>query len=315
LASLYQDQTVRVDATMETTLPDVFACGSAVSVPHAVTGRPVWPVQPSVIERSARVAGHNAARSPGALCDELRPISDTAVHRIGDLWLARTGLSEGEARSSVGVDRVCVVTVHGPGRERWLAAEDTTIRLVVDRKTRTIIGGEAWGHAGVVRRIDLIAAAVTRRWTTADLSAIDASYEPSLGPAQDPLDLAAVLAGRVLSGETTLVSPDVLGLTIGQGGAIQIVDVGRPEDAGSTPWPDGTRHIPLEGLREGTHDLDAGVTTILLSHSGRRAVLAASVLRQRGFLDVKALDGGMATLALFVDDTRRDGAVGHISSA
>src|SRR5690606_9672167 len=60
-ASLNPDGSVRVDAHMQTTLPRVFACGTAVCVPHAVTRAPVWNPNAAISTRTAQVAGRSAA--------------------------------------------------------------------------------------------------------------------------------------------------------------------------------------------------------------------------------------------------------------
>ena len=51
-----------VDAGMRTSLPDVFAAGDAVALPHLVLGRPAWvPLGPAA-NKTGRVAGHGGGR-------------------------------------------------------------------------------------------------------------------------------------------------------------------------------------------------------------------------------------------------------------
>src|SRR5258706_269511 len=55
------DRSVVVDASMRTSVPDVFAVGDCVALPHLVLGRPAWvPLGPAA-NKTGRVAGTVAA--------------------------------------------------------------------------------------------------------------------------------------------------------------------------------------------------------------------------------------------------------------
>src|SRR5207247_580951 len=55
------DGSVAVDASMRTSLPDVFAAGDCVPLPHLVLGRPAWvPLGPAA-NKGGRVAGREGA--------------------------------------------------------------------------------------------------------------------------------------------------------------------------------------------------------------------------------------------------------------
>src|SRR5262249_41854742 len=61
------DRSVVVDASMRTSLPDVFAVGDCVALPHLVLGRPAWvPLGPAA-NKTGRVAGTVAAGGAGAV--------------------------------------------------------------------------------------------------------------------------------------------------------------------------------------------------------------------------------------------------------
>ena len=60
-ALLHADGSVAIDNRCATSLPGIFACGVCVSVPHAVTGRPVWLPQAAIADKTAQVAGACAA--------------------------------------------------------------------------------------------------------------------------------------------------------------------------------------------------------------------------------------------------------------
>ncbi len=302
-ASLHRDGTIRVDRHMQTTLARVYACGTAVSVPHAVTGGATWLAQDAIIDRTAQIAGRSAAVGPQGVREELSPVAGTELLDVGGHWFGRTGLSDAQARSALGDERVCVVTVHSWSSEIWLGGDVVTVRIVVDKRHHRVVGGEVWGKrgTGVPRRIDILAAAVLEGWSPSRVADLDVAYHPSTGPAYDPVNAAGTLAAMTIAGETTAMDPEVLTLKIAQGEPIQLVDVGKGDRGDADIWPGGTVHMPLEDLREHIGELDPERPAVLLSHTGRRAHIASRILAQRGFAEVYFLDGGALTWRLMRD--------------
>jgi NADPH-dependent 2,4-dienoyl-CoA reductase/sulfur reductase-like enzyme/rhodanese-related sulfurtransferase len=294
-ASVHKDGTIRVDRHMQTSLHRVYACGTAVSVPHTVTGAPTWLVQDAIINRTAQIAGRSAAVGPEGVREELAPVAGTSLHHVGKVFFARTGISDAAARSAFGDERVGVSTIHSSSSEAWLNGEDLTVRLVVDRATNAVVGGEVWGGVGVPRRIDLIAAAVLERWSPARLAGFDLAYNAALGPAHDPLNVVGSVASMTLDGETRAIDAEVLALRLARGDDITLIDLGTSDARLRRMLPASTVAIPLEELRDRVDSLDKSKTTVLLSRTGRRAHLGARILKQRGFDSVLFLDGGAIT--------------------
>lgn len=305
-ASLNPDGSVRVDAHMQTTLPRVFACGTAVCVPHAVTRAPVWNPNAAISTRTAQVAGRSAALfERGGKLESLSPVAGTEVMEVGDMRFARTGLSDAEARLAYGGDRVLVNTVHTWSSEAWIgepgAHREITVRLVVDRQQERIVGGEVWGSEGVPRRTDILAAAVVEGWSPARLSTLDIAYTPAIGPALDPVNAAGSVAEQALAGEAWLIDAETLALKLARGEALTLLDVGKGDRGDKDLWPKGTLHVPLEDLRDRMEEIPKGQPVAVLSHTGRRGHLAARILRQRGYESVHNLDGGAISWRLMVE--------------
>ena len=300
-ASLNADGSVRVNARMETTLPNVYACGTAVSVTHAVTRAPLWLPQAAIATRTAQIAGHNAARGgeKAATCVEtLSPLPGTALYTIGDARFARTGLSEADARSFLGDDRVSVITVNGYAGETYIGGDAICVRLVMDRKEQVVVGGEVLGREGVPRRIDLLAQAVADGWSPSRVADLDIAYEPTIGPAFDPLQIAGQVANLALLGEANPIGAEALALLVLKGEVV-VVDVSRPGKPG--PWPPATLRIPLEALRERLDEIPAERPVVVVSQTGQRAYQAYRILRQRRGGTLHHLDGGALSYALTLD--------------
>jgi NADPH-dependent 2,4-dienoyl-CoA reductase/sulfur reductase-like enzyme/rhodanese-related sulfurtransferase len=295
-ASLNADGSVRVNERMETTLPNVYACGTAVSITHAVTRAPLWLPQAAIATRTAQIAGHNAAGTTTP--EALSPLSGTAMYVLGEHRFARTGLSEADARSVIGDDRVFVVTVYGYAGEPWVGGDAMCVRLVVDRQAATVVGGEVWGREGVPRRIDLMAQAVADGWSPGRLADLDMAYEATLGPAFDPLQIAGQLSAQALKGESDPIGAEELALGVVKG-TVTVVDVSRPGKSG--PWPEKTLRIPLETLRERMAEIPSDKPLVMVSQTGQRAYQAYLILKQRGIERVRHLDGGALSYALTLD--------------
>ncbi|HEY1100287.1 MAG TPA: FAD-dependent oxidoreductase [Myxococcota bacterium] len=298
-AAVNADGSVRVNERMETTLAGVYACGTAVSVTHAVTRAPLWLPQAAIATRTAQIAGHNAA-APNGKPETLSPLAGTAMYLVGDQRFAKTGLSEAEARSFLGDERVFVVTVYGYAGEPWIGGDPLCVRLVVDRKDAVVVGGEVLGREGVPRRIDALAQAVGDGWSPSHVADIEMSYEATLGAAFDPLQIAGQVAAQALAGEAGPIGAEELALRVFKND-VCVLDVSKPTTQKDEPWPPSALHIPLEQLRDKLGELPKDRPIVVVSHTGQRAYQAYRILKQRGFADARHLDGGALSYALTLD--------------
>ena len=123
------DRALVVDAQMRTSLPDVFAAGDCVALHHLVLGTPAWvPLGPAA-NKTGRVAGTVAAGGTASFSG----VAGTAVVKVFDLEVARTGVTLTEARMSWSIDEWFVIALartirpsetvfHGFGSSRLGAA-------------------------------------------------------------------------------------------------------------------------------------------------------------------------------------------------
>ncbi|MDA0712560.1 MAG: FAD-dependent oxidoreductase [bacterium] len=298
-AALQTDGTVRVDEHMLTSLPNIYACGSAVSVLQTLTHKRLWIPQPSIVERSAQIAGHNAAVGETAKQEILKPISGTQTLRVNKSWFCRTGLTLAEARNFFGETKVFTSTVHSHVSETWFEGEDIAVSLIVDRNSESIVGGEVFGKRGVSRRIDMLSVAVAEKWSPQKLLDLDMAYTPLLGPAFDPLKEAGTLACMTLSEKSNSLSGENLALWIAQNRPFTLIDVSKRRST-AFKWPSAVKHLPLEELRDRLEEVEIDRPVIVSRRSGRRSFLAHRILMQRGFTDVYHLDGGELTWSLMM---------------
>ncbi len=171
-----------VDDQMHTSIADVFAAGDCVAHQHRVLDAPAWiPLGPAA-NKTGRVAGTVAAGGHASFPG----IVGTAVVKVFDLEVARTGLSSAEA----GPDALTCDVVHRSRAKYYPDGHPIHARLVFE-PTGRLLGGQLAGRDGVAKRIDVLATALYAGLGLSDLAALDLSYAPPFAPVYDPLLIAA----------------------------------------------------------------------------------------------------------------------------
>jgi len=177
-----------VDDRMRTSLPHVYAAGDCIAPWHRVLGRPAFvPLGPAA-NKTGRVAGTVAAGGDA----RFRGIVGTAVVKVFDLAVARTGLTLAEAEAE-GLSAVATDVVGRSRAKYHPGAEPVSVRLVHEAGGR-LLGAQMVGTEGVAKRIDVVAAALQAGFDVDDLTALDLSYAPPYAPVYEPLLLAAQAA-------------------------------------------------------------------------------------------------------------------------
>jgi NADPH-dependent 2,4-dienoyl-CoA reductase/sulfur reductase-like enzyme len=179
-----------VDDRMRTSLSDVYAAGDCIAPHHLVLGRPAFvPLGPAA-NKTGRVAGTVAAGG-GA---RFRGIVGTAVVKVFDLGVGRTGLTLAEAEAA-GLAAVATDIVGKSRAKYYPGSAPLTVRLVHGEGGR-LLGAQMVGRDGVAKRIDVVATALQAGFDLNDLAALDLSYAPPYAPVYEPILLAGQTAAR-----------------------------------------------------------------------------------------------------------------------
>ncbi|WP_431965638.1 FAD-dependent oxidoreductase [Nocardia sp. bgisy134] len=114
----------------------------------------------------------------------------TAVSKVCDLEVARTGLREKDARAA-GLQYV-TVTVESTSRAGYYPdAAPMTVKMLAERRTGRLLGVQIVGREGAGKRVDIAAVALTARMTVEEMTALDLGYAPPYSPVWDPVLVAA----------------------------------------------------------------------------------------------------------------------------
>jgi NADPH-dependent 2,4-dienoyl-CoA reductase/sulfur reductase-like enzyme len=164
----------------------VWAAGDCVESIDRISGNRVHVALGTHANKQGRVLGTNLgggyATFPGVV--------GTAVSKVCDLEIARTGLKEADCEV-VGF-RYLTVTVDSTTRAGYFPeAKPITVKLVVERRTGRLLGGQIVGREAAAKRIDTLAVALWNRMTVEEIAMLDLGYAPPFSPVWDPVLIAA----------------------------------------------------------------------------------------------------------------------------
>ncbi|MFD9460072.1 FAD-dependent oxidoreductase [Streptomyces sp. NPDC060027] len=165
---------------------DIWAGGDCVEVLDLVSGRERHIALGTHANKHGQVIGSNVAGGyatfPGVV--------GTAVSKVCDLEIARTGLREKDAHRA-GL-RFETVTIESTSRAGYYPdAALMTVKLLAERRTGRLLGVQIVGREGAAKRVDIAAVALTAGMTVEQMTMLDLGYAPPFSPVWDPVLVAA----------------------------------------------------------------------------------------------------------------------------
>jgi NADPH-dependent 2,4-dienoyl-CoA reductase/sulfur reductase-like enzyme len=171
----------------------VYAAGDCAESRHRLLPDPVNVQLGTHANKQGRVAGTNAAGGDVAFPG----VIGTAVSRLCRHEVARTGLSEAEARAA-GLPFVAATIEDVTRAGYYPGAGPIRVKIVAHAESGRLLGGQIVGVEGAAKRIDVLAIAVWTGMTAGELEMLDLGYAPPFSGVYDPLLIAArQVANRV----------------------------------------------------------------------------------------------------------------------
>jgi NADPH-dependent 2,4-dienoyl-CoA reductase/sulfur reductase-like enzyme len=176
---------IAVNPRMQTAHDGVWAAGDCVEARHLVSGKPVSYHLGTIANKQGRVCGINIgggyATFPGVL--------GTAVSKICDVEVARTGLSEAEL-DQLGLEWEQTAVDSTTRAGYFPGAAPIRTKVVAERRSGRLLGAQIVGKEGAAKRIDVFATAIWNGMTAQDMVNLDLSYAPPFAPVWDPVLIA-----------------------------------------------------------------------------------------------------------------------------
>jgi len=184
---------IGVDARQVTSESAILAAGDCCEATHVVTGKPAWIPLGTTANKQGKIAGENAVGGNA----QFGGIAGTNVAKIFGLEAAQTGLTLGGAeREGRAADSVKIKA--RTKSHAYPGVGDIVVKLVFEKNTGNLLGGQIIGREGAGKRIDTLATALFARMTVAELAQIDMAYAPPVSPVWDPVLIAANQAVKKL---------------------------------------------------------------------------------------------------------------------
>lgn len=279
------DGGIAVDAFHRTSDPAIFALGDAAEKQDAIDGAGRVVTLAGLANRHGRAVADTIAGDAVAA----RPSLGTSIVDAAGLTVASVGWSERTAQER-GRD-VRVIHTHPFSHATYYpGASPLSIKLVVDRVDDRILGAQAVGTAGVDKRIDVIATAMSAGLTASALADLELAYAPQYGAAKDPVNMLGYVDRNLANGSDRVIQWHELEHELAAGALLLDVRAEAQLAEGLIP---GARWIPVEALRE-RHTEFGGRRIIVHCRVGQGAHTAARLLASLGH-DVVNLDGGYLT--------------------
>lgn len=177
---------IAVDSRLRTSDPRIFAAGDCADAFHVVTGKRTW----VPLALRANRAGWAVADNVCGRDKRLYGIAASAVFKVFDLQVARTGLSLDEARDA-GFEPESVVIKSRSRAHAHPGATEIAVHMVGDRASGRLLGVQMVGREGVAHRIHAPSVALHAHMTVEQFSRTDLGYAPPFGPTWDPMLTAA----------------------------------------------------------------------------------------------------------------------------
>jgi NADPH-dependent 2,4-dienoyl-CoA reductase/sulfur reductase-like enzyme len=190
---LGEKKAIKVNKRMQTEMEDVWAAGDCVQSFHLVSRQPSYVALGTVANKQGRVAGINigggAVIFPGVV--------GTAVSKICSVEVARTGLQEKECQD-LGLEFI-KSTIESRTRAGYYPdAGQMTVKMLAEKASGRLLGGQIVGAEGAAKRIDVLATALSVGLTVYEMINLDLSYAPPYSPVWDPVLIAARKAVELL---------------------------------------------------------------------------------------------------------------------
>jgi NADPH-dependent 2,4-dienoyl-CoA reductase/sulfur reductase-like enzyme/rhodanese-related sulfurtransferase len=286
-----------VNRRLQTSDPRIYAGGDCIDNLNLITGKSVYFPSGSLANRQGRVIGSNLAGGSASF----NGIVGSFTLKTFDLAIAGAGLSLEQA-AAAGFDAAGALVIQADRAHFYPTQDLMYLHLVVDKKTRRLLGAQGISHNGdaLVGRINCIAALLPFKADLADLSNLEVAYAPPFAAALDIVNAVANTLENILDGyNRTLEVADFeqCFLTDKADDAICLDVRGA---ANAAPYVDlfGDRwlNIPQETLNRRLAEIPPDKRLLVVCNSGVRSYEALRQLEAAGLTNALNLQGGLAAL-------------------
>lgn len=184
---------IKVNKRMETSVQDIYACGDCCEENQIITNTPVWMPLGSNANKEGRCAAINACGG----FEEFHGVLSSAVTRCMRLTISMTGLTQKDAER-FGYETIAALVTKNDKVGYMPDANNITLKIVAEKHTGKLLGGQAVGVGDSDKRINTLTTALLAGLTVDEFERNDITYAPPYAPTIDPLlNAAQILRSKV----------------------------------------------------------------------------------------------------------------------
>ncbi len=291
------DGGIIVNRRLQTSDPHIYAGGDCIDNHHLITGKSAYFPSGSLANRQGRVIGTNLAGGSATF----NGIVGSFTLKTFEMAIAGAGLNLAAALRE-GFDAVAALVIQADRAHFYPTQDLMYLHLVVDKKTRRLLGAQGLSHNGdaLVGRINSIAALLPFKADLSDLSNLEVAYAPPFAAALDIVNAVANTLENILDGYNRTIEVaefEQCSLT-DQAGDTICLDVRGAANA--APYIDLFGHrwlnIPQETLKHRFQEIPPDKRLLVVCNSGVRSYEALRQLETAGLTNAVNLQGGLAAL-------------------
>jgi len=282
---------IEVNEYMQTSDPDIYACGDCVETLNVITGKKVHAPYGDLANLQGRVAGENAASTN---CVTFPGTIQTGICKVFDYAAGSTGLSEAAAKR-LGYSDIIMVINASPDKPGFMDGKLLVTKMVADKKTGRVLGAQCIGPGNVSKQIAQWAMAIQGKMTVEDLVNADLPYAPPFSLAIDHFIATAHIMQNKMKGRMKGISCREVYDKIRSGEKPFLLDTRGPEEFEEMRLGIGETLIPLGALRKRLKELpeDKNREIICFCKISLRGYEAALAIEGNGWKNVKVMEGGI----------------------
>jgi peroxiredoxin family protein/rhodanese-related sulfurtransferase/TusA-related sulfurtransferase len=278
---------IKVDRTLKTSHPDIYAVGDAIEVVDYINGNTTLIPLAGPANKQGRIAVNNIC----GIAEEYEGTQGTSILKVFDMTVAATGNNE-KLLKKYNVPYEKSFTHSSSHAGYYPEALPLSVKLLFSPDNGKILGAQIVGYAGVDKRIDVISTAIRAGMTVHDSEKLELAYAPPYSSAKDPVNMAGYVASNILKGDSVIIHwHDIEKLDREK---TVLIDVRTPEEY-SLGTIEGAKNIPVDELRNRLNEIPQDREIIIFCQVGLRAYIASRILRQKRYKNVKNLSGGYKT--------------------
>ncbi len=266
---------IETNENYQTSDKNVYAGGDAIKITNSITNE----VMPLALAGPANKQGRLIADHISGKKVRNKGYIGSSIIKVFSLTLANTGLNE-KALIAKGIDFNYVYAAPVDRVSIMPDAKPVMFKLLFERGTGKLLGGQAVSRGVADKRIDVLATAIKAGMDVYDLADLELTYAPSFGTGKDVINKVGYIASNLLEEDFKQVKFTELYNLVRTNA--QVIDVRSPGEY-NRMHIDGVVNIPMDEIRSRLDELNKDVPVYVHCQTGQRSYNIAMMLKAEGF--------------------------------